>query len=232
MSAMKANWKGAMLVAGAALMLAAGCSPSPTEQDVEARTEALKTPLARFSWDCGRLPDRLDELLDSDRPRWKGPYVEDRKMLLDPWGHELIYVVNNESRFHSLQYLIVSAGPKGTVKAAEAEARSRLKALNMEAEAKERIRDLKKSVFASTMDNIVLGGDGSLPDSLQQLIDDGDLAVSPSFLLDPWGHEYIYSKEGKDGETCEIYSVGPDGMAGTSDDIHAKIKEDDEETGK
>ena len=89
--------------------------------------------------------------------------------------------------------------------------------------AKERIRDMKKAVVAHVMDRI--DEDDGRPDSLQQLIDDGDMRVSPDFLIDPWGKEYIFSKEGKDGEFCEIYSAGPDGIAGTADDVHAKTIE-------
>ena len=88
--------------------------------------------------------------------------------------------------------------------------------------AKKAIRTMKKAVFASTMDDFVSGGGGELPDSLQEMIDDDILSVPPDFIVDPWGHEYIYSKEGKDGESCEIYSAGPDGVAGTADDVHAK----------
>ena len=84
------------------------------------------------------------------------------------------------------------------------------------------IRTIKKSAFAATMDAIPFGDDYVLPDTLQGLIDEGIMNVSPDFIIDPWGHEYIYSKEGKNGESCEVYSAGPDGIAGTPDDVHAK----------
>ncbi len=229
MQMVETNWKRVTLAAVASLLLA-GCG-GPTEEDVEARIKALENPLVRFSLDCRRLPDRLDELLDSDRFGWKGPYIEDRKMLLDPWGREFIYL-NNDSGNHSVQYLIVSAGPKGTVKAAEAEARARLEAQNMEDDAKTGIRNLESAVDRLEMDC------GKLPDSLRALIISSEKAWEGPYirkeerLKDPWGHEYIYAKQEKDGKIINysLYSAGPDGVAGTADDVHAKSRDDDKET--
>ena len=196
-------------------------------EDVMAQKMVLAEAVGRFADDCNALPDTLGELLDSGKPGWKGPYLEERDMLLDPWGREFIYV-KNDKPFDGVPCVIVSAGPKGTVLAAEAEARALLKGelvgedREKAEKAKRTIRMMKKAVLAQAMDASLFGGQGDLPDSLQQMIDEGVLDVSPDFLVDPWGHEYIYSKEGKDGELCEIYSAGPDGVAGTADDVHAK----------
>jgi general secretion pathway protein G len=39
-------------------------------------------------------------------------------------------------------------------------------------------------------------------------------------LLDPWGHEYQYVNPGKkDPSGFDLFSMGPDGKAGTEDDI-------------
>lgn len=196
-------------------------------EDVVARKLVLAEAVACFADDCRTLPDTLGELLDSGKAGWKGPYLEDRDMLLDPWGREFIYV-KNDHPFDGVPCVIVSAGPKGTVLAAEAQARALLKGelvgedREKADQAKRAIRTMKKAVLAGAMDDVLCGGKGEPPDSLQQMIDEGVMAVSPDFLVDPWGHEYIYSKEGKDGEKCEIYSAGPDGVAGTADDVHAK----------
>jgi len=38
--------------------------------------------------------------------------------------------------------------------------------------------------------------------------------------LDPWGHPYVYEFPGKRGENrYDLYSFGPDGRAGTDDDV-------------
>jgi hypothetical protein len=219
MNTKKTNWMGG--VAALAFAMAMAAEAVLPRQEVEPRIKALDAPLAQFAYDCGKLPDRLDELLDSDRPGWLGPYVESRESILDPWGREFIYL-NNDGKSSTLPYLVASAGPKGNMQAAEAELRAWLEARNKEEDAKKGILTLKSVVLARAINNFAVGGDDNLPDSLQQLVDDGDLPASPDFLVDPWGNEYIYSKEGKDGELCEIFSAGPDGIPGTADDVHAK----------
>lgn len=37
--------------------------------------------------------------------------------------------------------------------------------------------------------------------------------------LDPWGHPYVYKTPGDNGRDYDIISLGPDGQAGTQDDI-------------
>ncbi|CEK14838.1 type II secretion system major pseudopilin GspG [Chthonomonas calidirosea] len=37
--------------------------------------------------------------------------------------------------------------------------------------------------------------------------------------LDPWGNPYIYKVPGSNGREYDLYSAGPDGQPGTSDDI-------------
>jgi len=37
--------------------------------------------------------------------------------------------------------------------------------------------------------------------------------------LDPWGRSYVYRCPGSNGHDFDIYSVGPDGIDGTADDI-------------
>ena len=39
--------------------------------------------------------------------------------------------------------------------------------------------------------------------------------------LDPWGNAYVYKIPGGDGRDYVIYSDGPDGQPGTSDDIQS-----------
>lgn len=36
---------------------------------------------------------------------------------------------------------------------------------------------------------------------------------------DPWGNDYIYKRPSEHGKKYDVYSVGPDGEAGTCDDI-------------
>ncbi len=39
---------------------------------------------------------------------------------------------------------------------------------------------------------------------------------------DPWGNPYVYNLPGADGEPFAVYSTGPDGQDGTSDDVYAE----------
>jgi general secretion pathway protein G len=42
----------------------------------------------------------------------------------------------------------------------------------------------------------------------------------PSIPVDPWHHPYLYENPGKHNpNTYDLYSAGPDGKAGTDDDI-------------
>ena len=112
MNAMKTSWKQAVLAVAVGLLLA-GCGGSAeqdmeaqktsqtagpmhqegdAEKDAEARKLVLAAAVGRFVDDCMTLPDSLGELLDSGKAGWKGPYLEDPGMLLDPWGREFIYM--------------------------------------------------------------------------------------------------------------------------------------------
>jgi hypothetical protein len=59
-----------------------------------------------------------------------------------------------------------------------------------------------------------------LPTSLDELEHsfEGHQPITGSVPDDPWGTPYQYQSEGTDGEFV-LYSVGPDGEAGTEDDI-------------
>jgi general secretion pathway protein G len=60
--------------------------------------------------------------------------------------------------------------------------------------------------------NALTTNPGNLPDWKHPYID--------KLLMDPWGHPYNYESPGKDGADFEVYSSGPDGQPGTSDDVN------------
>jgi len=58
--------------------------------------ERLGSTLDLYRLDVGRYPSELDGLSalferPGDTPRWNGPYVKRREMLLDPWGRPVLY---------------------------------------------------------------------------------------------------------------------------------------------
>ncbi len=59
----------------------------------------------------------------------------------------------------------------------------------------------------------------SLPDNLEQLAE-GPSPLTENVPKDPWGADYIYKKNSN--RDFEIYSMGPDGVEGTEDDVHAE----------
>jgi len=40
-----------------------------------------------------------------------------------------------------------------------------------------------------------------------------------TIVVDPWGNEYRYSNPGRNKRAFDIWSIGPDGIDGTADDI-------------
>ena len=69
---------------------------------------------------------------------------------------------------------------------------------------------------------------GSYPKSLPDLVKQSDDAKNwrgpyfnpPNLPIDPWGNYYIYYFPGKHNQSSyDLFSVGPDGKAGTEDDI-------------
>lgn len=55
-----------------------------------AQLEMLATALDAFRLDVGRYPDSLDELRQSDKRGWDGPYMP-KELPLDPWGNPYQY---------------------------------------------------------------------------------------------------------------------------------------------
>lgn len=69
---------------------------------------------------------------------------------------------------------------------------------------------------------------GFYPSSLQDLLQQprnarnwhGPYLDPPKLPVDPWGNPYLYANPGKHNPTTyDLWSAGPDGKSGTSDDI-------------
>ncbi len=63
------------------------------------KMSVVQSAIERFSIDCGRLPNDIEEILTqpSDMEgKWRGPYLK-LSNLLDPWGNNYIYVPNSNS---------------------------------------------------------------------------------------------------------------------------------------
>jgi general secretion pathway protein G len=82
------------------------------------------------------------------------------------------------------------------------------------------ISSIKTALDAFEVDN------GFYPKSLQDLIQQPSNAKNwhgpylDNLPVDPWGYPYIYTYPGRHNPNgFDLYSVGPDGKAGTDDDI-------------
>ncbi len=99
-----------------------------------------------------------------------------------------------------------------------------------------RIKDAKVSAaisdistFESSIDQYKLDM-GTDPETLDQLLTppsprgkwNGPYLKNLNHIpMDPWGNPYVYKTPGADGRDNDIYSDGPDGQPGTSDDIQS-----------
>ncbi|HNS20830.1 MAG TPA: type II secretion system major pseudopilin GspG [Sedimentisphaerales bacterium] len=82
-----------------------------------AKMAVIEDSLARFQYDCGRLPDEAEGGLEcllappaGLEDKWNGPYLK-KSQLLDPWGNEYQYLAEGQTNVGS--YDIISYGADG-----------------------------------------------------------------------------------------------------------------------
>lgn len=120
-----------LLVCGILAVLAAVVLPNLMGSAKQAKIDLAKSAverngniakgLDRFNYDCGRYPEKLEDLYrkpsyiedeDDNNPRWKGPYMDgDPADLKDPWGNQFHY--NGEGQYNESKYDLWSGGPNG-----------------------------------------------------------------------------------------------------------------------
>ncbi len=113
-----------LVVVGIITMLAAMLVPrvfrgmGKTKADIaRAKMAIIEDSLARFQYDCGRLPDDgesgLEALLVAPadlEDKWNGPYLK-KSQLLDPWGNEYVYL--SEGQVNVGSFDLISLGADG-----------------------------------------------------------------------------------------------------------------------
>ncbi len=83
----------------------------------EQKASVLATQMKLFLADCGKLPSSgatiavlFEKPSDVDATAWKGPYVDNRDALLDPWGKQFILRIPGQQ---NVDFDIVSYGADG-----------------------------------------------------------------------------------------------------------------------
>ena len=74
-----------------------------------AQMNAFETALDTYRLDMGSYPSTLEELRQSEKPRWDGPYLP-KAIPADPWGNSYVYTVPG---IDSNPYKIMSYGADG-----------------------------------------------------------------------------------------------------------------------
>jgi general secretion pathway protein G len=115
-----------LLVVGLLALLAVFVVPAVVGQGEKAKVKLAETavgpngPLTSaiklFKFNTDVYPETLKELIDkpSDADiakKWTGPYIEDKRGLIDPWSREYQYA--KEGRHNTDSYDLYSMGPDG-----------------------------------------------------------------------------------------------------------------------
>jgi general secretion pathway protein G len=81
------------------------------EEITKAQVEMLSSATQSFMLDMSRLPNTLDELVNSTDPKWRGPYLSKQRLPKDPWGRDYQYKCPGD---HG-PFDLYSLGPEGTL---------------------------------------------------------------------------------------------------------------------
>jgi general secretion pathway protein G len=64
-------------------------------QTTRTQMDIIALALDSYRLDVGDYPAALTDLVQSSSPRWKGPYLQNRRIPKDPWGNEYVYQVKD-----------------------------------------------------------------------------------------------------------------------------------------
>jgi general secretion pathway protein G len=79
------------------------------EEIAKAQVELLSSSVQAFMLDVGRCPNGLEELIKSQDPKWRGPYLSKKEIPKDPWGRDYIFKCPGENG----PFDLYSLGPNG-----------------------------------------------------------------------------------------------------------------------
>jgi len=79
------------------------------EEIAKAQVELLSSAVQAFMLDVGRCPKDLNEVIESQDPKWRGPYLSKKQIPKDPWGRDYQFKCPGE---HG-PFDLYSLGPNG-----------------------------------------------------------------------------------------------------------------------
>lgn len=91
-----------------------GTRESAEKKMAKSQVSGLESDMERFKLDCGRYPEKLEELMvkpddDALAEKWAGPYL--KKPAKDPWGRDLNY--RSPGEYNQNSFDLWSSGPNG-----------------------------------------------------------------------------------------------------------------------
>lgn len=83
--------------------------------------------------------------------------------------------------------------------------------------------------YESAIELYALENNDQYPEELSELLT-GKKQYLRELNMDPWGNAYVYLKPGaQHRESYDVYSMGPDGVRDTEDDVAPWLRREDEE---
>lgn len=81
--------------------------------------ESVAAAVEMFHSDVGRYPTSSEGLASllvapANTDGWSGPYLKNQKLLLDPWGHSLVYQTGQTGKSYTITSLGADGQPGGT----------------------------------------------------------------------------------------------------------------------
>ncbi|MCF7848482.1 MAG: type II secretion system protein GspG [Kiritimatiellales bacterium] len=100
------------ILAGIAIKGTGGKTKTALYAQAKANIDTLDSAIAEYEMVNGTYPASLDELLNEEKG---GPFLQKKKIPMDPWGNPYIYVSPGAHNTHRVDISCTDPGPDGTV---------------------------------------------------------------------------------------------------------------------
>lgn len=105
-----------VILGSIAVPMFSGTQEGAEKKAAQIQVSAFSRAIDLYKLSCSKYPSGLQDLAErpSDKltaDRWEGPYIEDNKALVDPWGNQYKYSPNG--KHNPERYDVWSLGPDG-----------------------------------------------------------------------------------------------------------------------